>query len=498
MLSIQFDKIKKVNNNYYKIYNDDYNSIYIGEYVNGKINGYGKYFNDNISYHGNWKNNLFDGNGYLEYLNKNDNNIKKYIGIFTNGLKNIKGIEYYEKNYYYIGEFKNDKKNGKGILYKNYNIIFKGEWFEDQPINTNEYKYMMNNNNNISIKYNNISINCNINITFNNNIISYYSNNNIKFDGGVSNSIYNGFGKYYKLDDDDLYWLLYEGTFLDGLYHGNGKLYNSDNSVFYCGIFFKGEIAEENVEIKCKNLMECWNYKGIININKNYSTISTNLLTNYNYPIIYFLQGEKKDYKKKKIIIGKWKNNELNGENLIMDIKYNKIFCGIIINNKYTEGNEYYSNGNIKFCGKYIYDERNKGFKIYEGKFYNNDNSEYKEGIISKSLHLHSDVYFNYKLNGEGKILKKINNKWRNYKLGIFLGNNLHGKGKIFENGCLKFEGYFYNNLLEGYGMEFNNKGFKIYEGQFFNNYKHGEGTIYNDDGDLIYNTTFIYGQIKN
>ena len=62
----------------------------------------------------------------------NDNG-EKYIGEMKNGLKEGKGILYYNKDdkykrKKYEGEFKNDKKEGKGIIYWIFGDRYEGDW----------------------------------------------------------------------------------------------------------------------------------------------------------------------------------------------------------------------------------------------------------------------------------------------------------------------------------------------------------------------------------
>ena len=74
-------------------------------------------------------------NKRFDELNIN-NNIKelkydngRYVGQFVNGLKEGKGIYYYNSGSRYEGDYKNDKREGKGIYYYN-NDPFKGDRYE--------------------------------------------------------------------------------------------------------------------------------------------------------------------------------------------------------------------------------------------------------------------------------------------------------------------------------------------------------------------------------
>jgi len=102
-------------------------SIYIGNYVNKKRNGYGKLIlADQSYYEGNFKDGEFDGSGYYRTRNYT------YKGQFTAGKKNGKGkLESFNTKSIYEGEFKNDMKEGYGIEKFNDGSIYKGYYSQD-------------------------------------------------------------------------------------------------------------------------------------------------------------------------------------------------------------------------------------------------------------------------------------------------------------------------------------------------------------------------------
>lgn len=123
----QFFSIKNETNSHRSTYTTS-DSIYIGNYINNKRNGQGKLIlSDKSYYEGNFKDGLYDGNGYF----KNKNFI--YKGEFSKGKKHGKGkLENLIKNTVYEGEFKNDKKNGYGIEKYNDGSIYKGNFKNDK------------------------------------------------------------------------------------------------------------------------------------------------------------------------------------------------------------------------------------------------------------------------------------------------------------------------------------------------------------------------------
>ena len=172
------------------LYYSNGNIRYEGEFLDGKIEGNGKYYYENgsICYVGQFKNGLKHGKGIL-YFNKynikfessdfelgdngkgnncfenniycitlfcrsNNNTTKKnevkhcikekikYEGEFMNDKFEGNGKEYFEDGGYYIGEFKNDFKNGKGIEYdKDGNIIYDGDYINNKQEGKGKYYY---------------------------------------------------------------------------------------------------------------------------------------------------------------------------------------------------------------------------------------------------------------------------------------------------------------------------------------------------------------------
>ena len=52
----------------------------------------------------------------------------KYVGQIVNGLREAKGIFYYNNWDKHEGDWKNDKYEGKGIYYMNDGDIYEGDW----------------------------------------------------------------------------------------------------------------------------------------------------------------------------------------------------------------------------------------------------------------------------------------------------------------------------------------------------------------------------------
>ena len=88
--------------------------VYIGEFKNNSISGYGKYIwqNGKHEYNGNFLNGKFHGEGLYKW---EDNQYFK--GTYNNGVKEGKGEIGYDNGKKCFINFKNGKPDGKGILY---------------------------------------------------------------------------------------------------------------------------------------------------------------------------------------------------------------------------------------------------------------------------------------------------------------------------------------------------------------------------------------------
>ena len=84
---------------------------YEGDFVNGKIEGEGKYFSENGEYYiGQWSNGRQHGKGKMYYKNGNI----RYEGDFINGKIEGEGKYISENGEYYIGQWLSGIQHGKG------------------------------------------------------------------------------------------------------------------------------------------------------------------------------------------------------------------------------------------------------------------------------------------------------------------------------------------------------------------------------------------------
>ena len=107
---------------------------YEGIFINGKLNGIGRYINSkDICYEGMFNNGILEGKGIIIKTGE-DGNKRIYKGDLKNFKKEGKGIMEC-KSYIYEGDFVNDKKKGKGkLIYNDNGNVYEGE-FDNDDIN---------------------------------------------------------------------------------------------------------------------------------------------------------------------------------------------------------------------------------------------------------------------------------------------------------------------------------------------------------------------------
>ena len=108
-----------------KLSSKDGSYVYIGNWVDGKMEGEGMLYSSKIGrYEGHFHKDCFEGKGKLLDVDKN-----LYEGHFHKGFKKGKGELRLNDGNIYTGEFKNNKYNGKGVLKDSKgNILQEGEF----------------------------------------------------------------------------------------------------------------------------------------------------------------------------------------------------------------------------------------------------------------------------------------------------------------------------------------------------------------------------------
>ncbi len=86
-------------------------------------NCFGTYAVDGDQYVGEWKDNLFHGQGTYTYANGG-----KYVGEFKDNLFHGQGTFNYASGDKYVGEYKDDKPHGQGTYTHTSGNQYVGEW----------------------------------------------------------------------------------------------------------------------------------------------------------------------------------------------------------------------------------------------------------------------------------------------------------------------------------------------------------------------------------
>ena len=257
-----FTEIKNGKGNI-KVFNQDGDLIFEGEYLNGKRNGKGKEYNkyNKLIFDGEFKNDKrWNGKGYdglnnLAYeLINGKGKVKdfeygnfRFEGEYLNGERNGKGKEFYESgDLLFEGEYLNGKKNGKGKEYYGMNELkYDGEYLNGEK-NGKGKEYSIDG----KLKFEGIYL-----YSFKLSGKEYLKGKleyegdylyNKKWNGKGYNEngeiiyvLYNGNGKIREYDDDCK--LKFEGEYLNGKKSGKGKEYKSNGMLSYYGEYLDGK-----------------------------------------------------------------------------------------------------------------------------------------------------------------------------------------------------------------------------------------------------------------
>ena len=264
---------------------------YVGERLNGKKHGLGKYtWFDGCKYEGYYRNDLREGYGKVDWAEGD-----KYEGYWVENLREGFGKYFYQNKNFYEGEFKKDEENGFGIFTQNdghqYHGDFKEDYFEGIGIinynDGSEYRGEF-----IKGRRNGIG--------------TYYYKDGRKFEGEWKNNKKNGKGIFY-LNNEKKY---------EGYWEENRRIL--DNYIENEEYIKKKEIIG-NKQIRIE-YVDGDIYQGeynpetkIIEGSGKYIFNSGNTIYEGNFENNLF-NGEGSASGDGKIIIGMFKNGKLNGQ----------------------------------------------------------------------------------------------------------------------------------------------------------------------------------------
>ena len=190
---------------------------YEGIFINGKLNGIGRYINDKfICYEGIFNDGVLEGKGTC-------------IKVGEDGIKKI-----------YKGDLKNYKKEGKGIITCQ-NYTYEGDLVDDKKQGKGKIIYNLNQNVYVG-EFNNDDINGYGLYTFKNMHI---------YEGNFLNGQFHGKGTYKWPDG-----CYFKGEYINGLREGNGE-YKFINGKIYKGPFTNGKPNGKGIIIVNGNNINC-------------------------------------------------------------------------------------------------------------------------------------------------------------------------------------------------------------------------------------------------
>lgn len=225
--------------------------VYFGQVENGHANGWGRVFDEdrNILYIGEFKNNQYEGEGKL-YAVEEDTVFLKYEGGFKENQYDGEGKEYIfsqgEHLLVYSGHHELDSKYGQGIYYKyneeNIQIeTYEGAWAfgyyfgygvqtlyeikDDKPQESERYEgtFVYSKREGWGRRY---------------------LEDSLKYYGDWKDGKYEGKGTlYFSTDDGEL--RKYEGGFVNGMADGEGVLYDGQDNEIRKGKVKEGSFVDE-------------------------------------------------------------------------------------------------------------------------------------------------------------------------------------------------------------------------------------------------------------
>ena len=191
-------------------------------YYNGKLKFDGEYFNEKIwngklyDYNGNIESEIKEGKGFIKEYGFYGN--LKYEGNYSNGKRNGNGKDYHDNILNYEGEYLNGERSGKGKeYYKDGKLKFEGDYQFGRIWNGKGYD-----------KNGNIEFEIKDGKGYIKEYDDSYGKLRLRFEGEYFNGKRYGKGKEYYFDGR----LLFEGDFLNGKRHGKGKEYNDNKIEF--------------------------------------------------------------------------------------------------------------------------------------------------------------------------------------------------------------------------------------------------------------------------
>ena len=122
------------------IFRNKEGNIYKGDFYNDKREGKGDLITDKYHYNGEFKNNMLNGKGKIEFIKEG----KSYEGEFENNEIEGKGIYKWKNGDVYEGQVKKGKMHGYGKYCYNDGRIYEGEYFDGLKKGRGKFIYSKN------------------------------------------------------------------------------------------------------------------------------------------------------------------------------------------------------------------------------------------------------------------------------------------------------------------------------------------------------------------
>lgn len=430
--------------------------FYEGNFAANKISGFGviKYAENNpknlTSYSGEWRNDIFNGAGELEWTSG-----EKFSGNFLNGNMNGNGTYIWPDGRRYNGFMNGKTMNGFGIMNyaaddESYRVSYEGNWKDD---NWNGYGQLI--------------------LSFGDRYVgqfvdneaegkgTYFSAEGKKFVGEWKSGKIHGFGKLIFPPNNTKNFKTYEGEWKDNKKQGYGKLIwvsgeeyegNFDNEVitgkgtftWNDGRKYVGEFEDNNIRgqgslfFPPNDRLGREKYVGEIKTKSPLEDIPSNTLKFEGFGTLHYLPENSNNLK---MYEGDWKDDKKQG--------YGKL--------TWTSGEMYegdFFNDAAHGSGTFVWADGRK----FVGKFENNVNK------------------------GKGSIFFPPNDSSKRLKYIGQLKTNLSLEKRTFDDG----------SIIEGFGTFYWANGVK-YVGYLSNNLPNGFGTTLSESSDILHQ-----GQWKN
>ena len=437
-------------------------------------------------------NNVNENSNYIEEVEKDDLNQK----IESIKLEEIDNKECILSIYQFDHKDKNPYKSLCKIKIENHSETIFGLGFLLKFVIDQGYFYCL-------VSYDHV---INSNIINNNNIISMYFNNELKSSNIKSDRNKRYVKSFIDINLDITVIEILGEDKIPGDYFSNDEFEIDNNRLINSQIYIPLYEKEKETNVKGK-IIKINKYEFIYSANGEYDSLVCPIFLENSTDVFGIHKGnienktEKKGYLIYTLIdliksdINKIRNNGkyINGKYIWEDGKY---YLGEIKDNiPNGKGIKYYSNGNIQYEGDFK-DGKFEG----NGKFYYDDGDyfigEYKYGLrngkgkkyLKNGNLCFEGEYINGKAEGYGKDI------WEDgeYYIGQYKNGIMNGKGiYYYSNGKIKYEGEYVNGKYEGNGKYIWEDGI-YYIGQEKNGLMHGKGTLYYSNGNIKYEGDFI------